>query len=130
MDTLKQVIRHNGRDALGDDCIPENKFPDVATVTEHVLDRVVGDWISASILYALLVEPVTEFGHGRAFVVAFEHFKNIGRCNRINLKMLLAIDHIADGDRAAVEFAFERIVRHAADDLFCQIRRVVFCIAL
>ncbi len=130
LNSFKQIIRHNTWNALRNHCIPERKLSDVTAVTEHMLDGVIGDRIAASVLYALLIEPVPEFGHGRAFVVAFEHFQHIRRRDRIGLKVLLVVDHIADGDRSAIELTLERVIGHAPDDLFSQIRRVVFRIAL
>lgn len=49
----------------------------------------------------------------------------MGGGNRVDLIELVLVDHIAEGRRPAVEFAFQSILRHAAVDLLCQLRGVV-----
>lgn len=89
-----------------------------------------GHLLAAGIGKTLLVEPVHNGGNGLTAVVAFESFQHKRRGQRVDLKVLLCVDHITDGQRAAVELALERIVRHASNHFLRKVGRAIFCIAL
>jgi hypothetical protein len=78
----------------------------------------------------VFIEPVPNLRHRCTLIVAFENVKDKRSRQRVRLKMLVAVDHIADGTCTAVVLAFQRVVRHAANDLFGQIGRVVFGVTL
>ena len=102
----------------------------VEEVVQKVLDAVVGHLLAASILHALLVEPVPDLGHSSSLIVTLERLSHKGCGQRVKLKILFAVDLIADGQGAAVVLGLQGVLRHAPDYLFGQVCGVVFGIAL
>ena len=101
----------------------------VEEVVQKVLDAVVGHLLAASILHALLIEPVPDLGHGGPLVIPLERLTDKGGGERVKLEALVAVDLIADGQGAAVVLGFQGVLRHAPDYLFGQICGVVFSIS-
>ena len=128
--TLKEVLRHDGGNPVRNDHVAVLKFADVATIMEHMPHAVERHFLPACVGKPLLVQPVHNGGNGLARIVAFEGFQYERRSQRVNLKMLFRVDHIADWQRAAVEFALERIVRHAPNDFFRKVSRIILGITL
>ena len=91
-----------------------------------MLYAVVGQGISTGIFHALLVEPVPNPRHSRAFVILFESVQNIRCRDRVDLEMLFRVNHIPHRQRPAVKHTFQRIVGHAAHDFFGEVNRIVF----
>ena len=90
----------------------------VEEVVQKVLDVVIVQLLSPRVLYALLIEPVPDFRHGSAFVVTLERLPHKGSGQWVGLKMLVAVDQIADWTCAAVVLGFQGVLRHAAHDFF------------
>ena len=126
----KEVLWNDGWDTVRHDHITILELADIAPVMEHMPHAVEGHLLTASVGKALLVEPVHNGGDGLAAVITLEGFQNKRRGQWVDLKVLLRINHITDGQRTTVELAFERIVCHTANDLLGKISRVVFCVAL
>lgn len=59
-------------------------------------------------------------------VVFLERFDHKWSFQRVDLKELLLVHLEADGNGAAVVLTLQNILRHAANDLFGQLCRVVF----
>ena len=93
----------------------------------HAVER---HFLLACIRKPLLIQPIHNGRNRLAAVIFLESFQYKRRGQRVDLEVLLCVDHIADGHRSAVEFALERVVRHAANDLFRKVGRVIFCVAL
>ena len=102
----------------------------VEEVVQKVLDAVVGHLLAASILHALLIESVPDLGHSSSLIVTLERLSHKGCGQRVKLKILFAVDLVANRQSAAVIFAFQGVLRHAPDNLFGQVGGVVFGITL
>ena len=123
-------MRYDGGDAVRHDHIAVSKLPDIAPVVEYMPHAVEGHFLPPRVGKPLLVQPIHNGGNGFSAVISLEGFQHEWRGQRVDLEVLLRVDHIANGHRAAVEFAFQSIVRHAPDDLFRKVGGVVFRIAL
>ena len=124
---FKQVLVHDGRDAVGHHNVLEVVFTDVPFVRQQLLNTVVGELLVAVGGHATVVQPVHQFLHGRTIVVPLKGFYHKGGFQRVDLKELLLVHLEADGNGAAVVLALQNILRHAAHDLFGQLCRIVFC---
>ena len=127
---VKEVLRYDWRDAVRHDHIAVSELPDIAPVVEYMPHAVEGHFLPPCVGKPLLVQPIHNGGNGFSAVISLEGFQHERRGQRVDLKMLLRVDHIANGHHAAVEFALEGVVRHAANDFFRKVSRVVFRIAL
>ena len=94
-----------------------------------MLYAVVGHLLASCVLYALLIEPVPDLGHGGPLVVTLECLPDKGSGKRVKLEALVAVNQIADRTSAAVILGFQGVLRHAPDYLFGQIGGVVFGVA-
>ena len=103
--TIKQIFGNNGRDTIRDNDLSVAVLTNVSSVVQHVLDTVIGHFLSAGILDAFFIEPVANLRHSRTFVISLERFKDKGRSQRIDLEILLAVNDISKGKSAAVVFA-------------------------
>ena len=95
-----------------------------------MLDSVIGHGAATRIFNMVLVEPVPNLRHSRAFIVLFEGFCDKGCSKGIGLKALLCINDVTDWDSPAVILSFERIFSHPTHDLLGQVGGIVFGIAL
>ena len=123
---FKQVLVHDGRDAVGHYDVLEVVFTDVPFVRQQLLNTVVGKLLIAVGGHATVVQPVHQFFHGRALIVPPEGFYHKGSFQRVDLKELLLVHLEANGNRAAVVLAFQHILSHAAHNFFRKLCRVVF----
>lgn len=127
---VKQLFRNDGGYAVRDYHIAVTELAHIAAVVQHVLYGIEGQLASSLVGNTFCVERIPHFLHSRAAVIPLESLQNKWCCQRIDLEVLLRVDHIANGHRAAVEFALEGVVRHAANDFFRKVSGVVFRIAL
>ena len=122
---VEQLLRNDCRDAAGLDDISVSELADISAVVQHSSDAIdihLAAAIGANPLQVHLVDNLT---HARAGRITLKGLQHDWRGNRIDLIELVLVDHIAEGRRPAVEFALQRVFRHAAVDLLCQFRRVV-----
>ena len=127
---VKQILRHDGRDAARRHDVPEAKLSDVAAIAQEVLHGVVADLVSPCGSDALFIQPVPDLCQGRAFVVLLKRFQHKRSSIRIKLEMLIVVDHIAQRHCAAVVFGLERVFCHAAHNLLGKIGGIVFRVTL
>jgi len=123
---FKQVLVHDGRDAVGPYDVLEVVFSDVTFVRQQRLNTVVGELLVAVGGHTTVVQPVHQFFHGRAIVVTLEGFYHKGGFQRVNLKELFLIHLKTNGNRAAVVLPLQNILGHAAHNFFRKFCRVVF----
>ena len=123
---FKQVLVHDGRDAVGHHNVLEVVFSDVPFVRQQRLNTVVGELLVAVGGHAAVVQPVHQFFHGRAIVVPLKGFYHKGGFQRIDLEELFLVYRIANGNRAAVVLALQNILGHAAHDFFRKLCGIVF----
>ena len=95
-----------------------------------MLNAVIGQGISTGIFHTLFVEPIADFRHCRALVIAFESVQDKRRGYGVNLKMLICVNEIAHRERTTVKHTLQRIVGHTANNLFGEVSRIVFSEAL
>ena len=71
MHPVKEVLGDDGGNTIRPHNVPVGVLPDIAAVVQKVLYAVVGHLLAPCVLHALLVEPVTDSGHGGSLVVYF-----------------------------------------------------------
>mgnify|MGYP006965449896 CR=1 FL=1 len=123
---FKQVLVHDGRDAVGHHNVLEVVFSDVPFVRQQLLNTVVGELLVAIGGHATVVQPVHQFFHSCAIVVPLKSFYHKGRFQRVDLKELLLVHLKANRNRATVILALQNILGHAAHDLFRKFCGIVF----
>ena len=123
---LKQILVHDGRDAVGHYDVLEVVFSDVPFVRQQRLNTVVGELLVAVGGHATVVQPVHQFFHSCAIVVPLKGFYHKGSFQRVDLKELFLIHLEANGNRAAVVLSLQNILGHAAHNFFRKFCRVVF----
>ena len=123
---FKQVLVHDGRDAVGHHNVLEVVFTNVLFVRQQLLNTVVGELLIAVGGHATVVQPVHQFFHSCAIVVPLKGFYHKGSFQRVDLKELLLIHLKTNGNRAAVVLALQNILSHAAHDLFRKFCGIVF----
>ena len=126
---VKEVLRYDCGDAVRHDHIAVSELPDISPVVEYMPHAVEGHFLPPRVGEPLLVQPIHNGGNGFSAVISLEGFQHEWRGQRVDLEVLLRVDHITYGHHAAVEFALEGVVRHAANDLFGEVSGVVFRIA-
>ena len=104
---VKEVLRYNGGDTVRHDHIAVSKFPDISPVVEYMPHAVEGHFLPPRVGKSLLVQPIHHGGNGFSAVISLEGFQHERRGQRVDLEVLLRVDHIANGHHAAVEFALE-----------------------
>ena len=123
---FKQVLVHDGRDAVGHHNVLEVVFSDVPFVRQQRLNTVVGELLLTVGGHATVVQPVHQFFHSCAIVVPLKGFYHKGSFQRVDLKELLLVHLEANGNRAAVVLPLQNILGHAAHDLFRKFCGIVF----
>ena len=123
---FKQVLVHDGRDAVRHYDILEVVFTNVPFVRQQRLNTVVGKLLVAVGGHATVVQPVHQFLHGRTIVVPLKGFYHKGSFQRVDLKKLLFVHLETNGNRAAVVLSLQNILGHAAHNFFRKFCRVVF----
>jgi len=123
---FKQVLVHDGWDAVGHHNVLEVIFSDVPFVRQQLLNTVVSKLLITVGGHATVVQPVHQFLHGRTIVVPPEGFYHKGGFQRVDLEELFLVHLEANGNRAAVVLALQNILGHAAHNFFRKFCRVVF----
>ena len=124
--TVEQLLVHDGRDAIRHYDVLEVVFSDVSFIRQQLLNTVVGEFLVAVGGHATVVQPVHDFLHARTIVVFLERLDHEGSFQRVDLKELLLVHCIADGNRSTIIFALQNILGHATHDLFRKFCGIVF----
>ena len=103
---FKQVLVHDGRDAVGHHNVLKVVFSDVTFVRQQRLNTVVGELLVAVGSHTTVVQPVHQFFHSCTIVVPLKGFYHKGSFQRVDLKELLLVHLEANGNRAAVVLPF------------------------
>ena len=127
---IEQFQRHDGRNRIWHDHIPEFQFSDVPPILEHMFDTVIGERTADRVLDAVLVQPVPNLFHRKTIPVLSERFQHERGGKRVNVEFPLGIQRIAKGSTTTIAAAFQDVLRLSTDNLFGKVGRVVFCIAL
>ena len=127
---LKQILRDDGGDAVGNHHIPVAVLANVPTVFQHLGNAVDGMLAATVVANVMRIQIIPNLRHGGAFIVHLERIQHKRCFDRINLEMLFAVDQIANGGIASVEFALQSILCHATADLFRKVSGEIFRKAL
>ena len=127
---IEQFQRHDGRNRIWHDHIPEFQFSDVPPILEHMFDTVIGERTADRVLDAVLVQPVPNLFHRKTIPVLSERFQHERGGKRVNVEFPLGIQRIAKGSTTTIAAAFQDVLCLSTDNLFGKVGRVVFCIAL
>ena len=127
---LKQFQRHDGRNHIWHDHIPEFQFSDVPSILEHMFDTVIGKRATDRVLDAIFVQPIPNLFHRKAIPVLPERIQHERGGKRVNVKFPLGIQRISKRSTTTVAASFQDVLRLSTDNLFGKVSRVVFCIAL
>ena len=130
LNIIEQFQRHDGRNGIRHDHVPEFQFSDVPPILEHVFDTVISKRTAHRVLDAVFVQPVPNLLHSGAFIVLLERFKHKRRGERVDVELPLGIQRIAKGSTATIAASFQDVLCLSTDDLFSKVGGVVFCIAL
>ena len=103
---VKEVSGDNGGNTVRHHNIPVGIFSDIAAIVQKVLDAVIGHFLASCVLYALLIEPVPDLGHGGPLVVTLKCLPDKGCGKRVKLEALVAVNQIANRAGAAVILGF------------------------
>ena len=127
---IEQFQRHDGRNRIGHDHVPEFQFSDVTPILEHMFDTVIGELTADRVLDAVLVQPVPNLFHRKTIPVLSERFQHKRRGERVNMELPFRIQRIAKGSTATVAAAFQDVLGLSTHDLLGKVGGVVFRIAL
>jgi len=127
---IEQFQRHDGRNRIGHDHVPEFQFSDVTPILEHMFDTVIGERAADRVLDAIFIQPVPNFFHRKTIPVLPERFQHERGGKRIDVKFSLGIQRITKRSTSTIAATFQDILRLSTDNLFGKVSGVVFCIAL
>ena len=130
LNIIEQFQRHDGRNRIGHDHIPEFQFSDVTPIFEHMFDTVISKRTAHRVLDAVFVQPVPNFFHRKTIPILPERFQHKRRGERVNMELPFRIQCIAKGSTATIAAAFQDVLRLSTHDLLGKVSGVVFRIAL
>jgi hypothetical protein len=130
LNIIEQFQRHDGRNCIWHDHVPEFQFSDVPPILEHVFDTVISKRTVHRVLDTVFIQPVPNLFHRKTIPVLPERFQHERRGKRVNVKFPLRIQRIAKDSTATIAAAFQDVLCLSTDNLFGKVGRVVFCIAL
>ena len=128
--TVEKFQRHDGRNCIWHDHVPEFQFSDVPPILEHVFDTVISKRTAHRIFDTIFIQPVPNLFHCKTIPVLPERFQHKRRGKRVNVKFPLRIQRIAKCSTTTVAASFQDVLRLSADNLFSKVGRVVLRIAL
>ena len=127
---IEQFQRHDGRNRIRHDHIPEFQLPDVPPILEHMLDTVISKRTAHRIFDTIFIQPVPNLFHCKTIPVLPERFQHKRRGKRVNVKFPLRIQRIAKCSTTTVTTAFQDVLSLSTHDLLGKVSGVVFRIAL
>jgi hypothetical protein len=127
---VEKFQRHDGRNCIWHDHVPEFQFSDVPPILEHVFDTVISKRTAHRIFDTIFIQPVPNLFHCKTIPVLPERFQHKRRGKRVNVKFPLRIQRIAKCSTTTVAASFQDVLRLSADNLFSKVGRVVLRIAL
>ena len=130
LNIIEQFQRHDGRDGIRHDHVPEFQFSDVPPILEHVFDTVISKRTVHRVLDTVFVQPVPDLFHCKTIPVLLEQFQHERGDKRVNVEFPLGIQRISKRSTTTVAAAFQDVLCLSTDNLFGKVGRVVFCIAL
>ena len=129
LNIIEQFQRHDGRNGIRHDHIPEFQFSDVPPVFEHMFNAVICKRTAHRVLDAVFVQPITDPLHGGAFIVLLERFQNKRRGERVDVELPLGIQRVAKSSTTTVAAAFQDVLGLSTNYLFGKVCRIILGIA-
>ena len=127
---VEKFQRHDGRNCIWHDHVPEFQFSDVPPILEHVFDTVISKRTAHRIFDTIFIQPVPNLFHCKTIPVLPERFQHERGGKRVDVKFPLGIQRISKRSTTTVAAAFQDVLCLSTDNLFGKVGRVVFCIAL
>ena len=124
---FKQILRYDSRDAIGNYYISVAILANIAAIFQNfgnAVDRMLTATVIANVMP---VQVIPNLRHGGAFIIHLEYIQYKGGLDRVDLKMLLAVNQIANGGIASVELTLQSILCHATANLLRKISGEIFC---
>ena len=125
LNIIEQFQRHDGRDGIRYDHIPEFQFSDVPPVLEHMFNAVISKCTAHRVLDAVFVQPVPNLLHSAAFIVLLERFKHKRRGERVDVELPLGIQRVPKGSTATVAAAFQDVLGLSTHDLLGKVSGII-----
>ena len=125
LNIIEQFQRHDGRDGIRYDHIPEFQFSDVPPVLEHMFNAVISKCTAHRVLDAVFVQPVPNLLHSGAFIVLLERFKHKRRGERVDVELPLGIQRVPKGSTATVAAAFQDVLGLSTHDLLGKVSGII-----
>ena len=122
---IEQFQRHDGRNRIRHDHIPEFQFSDVPPVFEHMFDAVIGKRTAHRVLDAVFVQPVPDLLHGGAFIVLLERFQHKRRGERVNMELPFRIQRVTKGSTTTVAASFQDVLGLSTHDLLGKVSGII-----
>ena len=122
---IEQFQRHDGRNRIRYDHIPEFQFSDVPPVFEHMFDAVIGKRTAHRVLDAVFVQPVPDLLHGGAFIVLLERFQHKRRGERVNMELPFRIQRVTKGSTTTVAASFQDVLGLSTHDLLGKVSGII-----
>ena len=125
LNIIEQFQRHDGRNGIRHDHVPEFQFSDVPPILEHVFDTVISKRTAHRVLDAVFVQPVPNLLHSGAFIVLLERFKHKRRGERVDVELPLGIQRVPKGSTATVAAAFQDVLGLSTHDLLGKVSGII-----
>ena len=122
---LKQFQRHDGRNRIGHDHVPEFQFSDVPPVLEHMFNAVIGKRTAHRIFDTIFIQPVPYLFHCKTIPVLPERFQHKRRGERVNMELPFRIQRVAKSSTSTVAAAFQDVLGLSTDDLFGKVGGII-----
>ena len=122
---LKQFQRHDGRNRIRHDHIPEFQFSDVPSILEHMFDTIISKRTAHRVLDAVLVQPVPNLFHRKTVPILRERFQHKRRGERVNMELPLGIQRIAKCATTTVAAAFQDVLGLSTHDLLGKVSGII-----
>ena len=127
---VEKFHRHDRWNRIGNQDVTVFQFSDVTPVFEHMLYAVVSKFAADRVLDTVFVQPVPDLLHGGAFIVLLERFQHKRRGERVNMELPFRIQRVTKGSTTTVAASFQDVLGLSTHDLFRQVSRVIFGVAL
>lgn len=128
--SVKQVLGDDGWNTVWNRNVLESVLTDITAIVQHTLNGAVIDSGAFGGGNALGFEEVQNLGDGLALVVHLESFQDNGSSIGVRLKVLVQVKGVANGQHTTIPDTLFSIEGHTPNNLYFEVFREVFCIAL
>ncbi len=122
---VEKFQRHDGRNCIWHDHVPEFQFSDVPPILEHVFDTVISKRTAHRIFDTIFIQPVPNLFHCKTIPVLPERFQHKRRGERVNMELPLGIQRIAKCATTTVAAAFQDVLGLSTHDLLGKVSGII-----